>query len=321
MNKNESNISQENSVEKPHSELKKDNSFTNLINYLFNGYINLHKNAKVFMMTFIILGLVLLISLYATRADMNYGWNNDIMESSDTMYQNHEDNYLNSKVYDENPDEYYYSYGNTYSENNKGNNSYYYDSGLPYYGDENSTNNDYDLIYSNYSENPNYLTGSEILAVTLAIVLTVIFVLVISLISVYISAVSDYTALKLSKNESATLRESMVQAAKHYKGYLGVILYKWILIYLWSLLLIIPGIYKAQKYALVGVLYFDKKIHNKNVNVTGESNEMLKNDWLTMLYVSIINGVLGLFENLNNTAVRSEVYAKNLQNKNETKTK
>ncbi len=115
----------------------------------------------------------------------------------------------------------------------------------------------------------------------IAIVAGAILILVIGimLISVYIQAIADYTSAQLAKNKDVALSEAASQAGHKFMGYLWVQIIVAIKTFLWSLLLIIPGIYKANRYSLAGVVYFAE-------NLTGDktvqrSQQLVNGAWIT----------------------------------------
>ena len=115
----------------------------------------------------------------------------------------------------------------------------------------------------------------------IAIIVGAILILVIGimLISVYIQAIADYTSAQLAKDKDVTLSEAASQAGHKFMGYLWVQIIVAVKTFLWSLLLIIPGIYKANRYSLAGVVYFAENL--KGNKAVQRSQQLVNGAWIT----------------------------------------
>lgn len=98
-------------------------------------------------------------------------------------------------------------------------------------------------------------------------------------ISTFVSGMIDYTAAQLANNKKVTSGEAFAAVAKRFFGYLWLRIWVAIRIFLWSLLLIVPGIIMAVRYSLAGSAFFR---HNLSANAAIEhSSSITKGAWLT----------------------------------------
>ncbi len=112
----------------------------------------------------------------------------------------------------------------------------------------------------------------------IALIVLVVLGLVIFVATIF-QGVTDVTSSKLSRGESITFTDAFKEVFSNIWGYLWVLIVMNVKIFLWTLLLIIPGIIMAVRYSLSGVVYFDKKLKG-NASVK-ESSRVVKGAWLT----------------------------------------
>lgn len=122
--------------------------------------------------------------------------------------------------------------------------------------------------------------------------------LLIITIGVIIRGIMDYTSAQIAHDNDVTISEAFRAVFANFWGYTWVLLIVGVKTFLWTLLLIIPGIIMSVRYSLAGVAYFDKKLPG-NGSVK-ESTRLTKNAWLTTFASqSLFNIVtLGLVEQL-----------------------
>lgn len=127
-----------------------------------------------------------------------------------------------------------------------------------------------------------------------AVVVTLL--LVIIAIGVAISGIADYTAARLSQGKEVGLSEALRAVFANFWGYLWLQIVIFVKVFLWTLLLIVPGIIMAVRYSLAGTVYFDKKL--KGNAAVKESARLTKGAWLTTFASqSLFNIItLGLIE-------------------------
>lgn len=96
-------------------------------------------------------------------------------------------------------------------------------------------------------------------------ILTVLF-LGLFLVGTYVTATIDYASVQAAKGHATTVRSAITGVAPLFGGYLWVTLLTVFAIFAWSLLFIIPGIYKSVRYSLAGIAYLDdpKKYRGSN---------------------------------------------------------
>ena len=99
------------------------------------------------------------------------------------------------------------------------------------------------------------------------------------IIGTFVSGMIDYTAAQLANNKKVTFSEAFTAVAKRFFGYLWLQIWVGIKIFLWSLLLIVPGIIMAVRYSLAGPAFFR---HNLSADAAIEhSSTITKGAWLT----------------------------------------
>lgn len=112
------------------------------------------------------------------------------------------------------------------------------------------------------------------IALALFIVLTGFFI-----IGSIISGIFDYTAAQLAKNRQVTLKEAFFGTIKRFGGYVWLRIIIAVKTFLWSLLLIIPGIVMSYRYSLAGVAFFAEDA--KASDSVKRSLALTKGAWLT----------------------------------------
>ncbi|MEO5499258.1 MAG: hypothetical protein ABIR46_02045 [Candidatus Saccharimonadales bacterium] len=128
----------------------------------------------------------------------------------------------------------------------------------------------------------NFMNAISNITVEMWLFIAVIILTVVAfatVVTVALKGISDVTAAHLARGESTGVTDALREVFSNFWGYLWVILITNVKIFLWTLLLIIPGIIMAIRYSLSGVVYFDKKLKgNESVK---ESSRLTKGAWLT----------------------------------------
>lgn len=114
--------------------------------------------------------------------------------------------------------------------------------------------------------------------VAIAVALLVIL-LIVTVFSIVIRGIFDYTSAQLAKNKTATISEAFRAVFSNFWGYTWVLIIQSVKTFLWTLLFIIPGIIMSVRYSLAGVAYFDKKL--KGDAAVQRSSQVVKGAWLT----------------------------------------
>ena len=121
-----------------------------------------------------------------------------------------------------------------------------------------------------------------------AIVATLLLGLIV--ISTVLSGISDYTSARLAKGKTTTLSEALRAVLERFFSYLWLQILIGIKIFLWSLLLIIPGFIMAIRYSLSGPAFFDKKVGAQAA--TKYSATITKGAWLTTFASHSLFGII-----------------------------
>jgi len=108
-----------------------------------------------------------------------------------------------------------------------------------------------------------------------------------------IHGIQSYTALKLSKNEKTTIGEAFNATLSNFGNYL--LLYVWLNIktFLWTLLLIIPGIIAYYRYSFAGIVFFDKDLR-LNAAIK-ESSRLTKGGLMTLFSSQTLFNMMTLY--------------------------
>ena len=133
----------------------------------------------------------------------------------------------------------------------------------------------------------------QIMLVSLAVV-TVIIVIFIA--GSFLSAIFDYTSAKLAKGDTVSFKQAISGATKRFGSYIWLQINISVRIFLWSLLFIVPGIYKAVRYTLSGVVFYSGKPQSAAASIN-RSEKLVQGAWLTtfashMLFNLITLGVI-----------------------------
>lgn len=128
--------------------------------------------------------------------------------------------------------------------------------------------------------------------------LAVVALIFVILFAIIVRGVSDYAASQLAQDKTATLTEALRAVFERFWSYVWVIVIVSVKTFLWSLLLIVPGIVMAYRYSLAGVSFFSGK--GKGDEAVQHSSQLVKGAWLTTYASTTLFGIvtLGLIEPL-----------------------
>lgn len=151
---------------------------------------------------------------------------------------------------------------------------------------------------------------AELWLLIAAVAVTILLVFIV--IGIVINGVADYTAAQLSHDKEVGFSEALRAVFANFWGYVWVIIVMGIKIFLWSLLLIVPGFIMAVRYSLTGTVFFDKKLKGNAASV--ESARMTKGVWLTTFAShALLNMItLGIIELLLVPGTRAVLYGQYL---------
>lgn len=135
----------------------------------------------------------------------------------------------------------------------------------------------------NYSQNialasPD-LAGVNLLAVGIVLLISVAVIVVIMAISLLLYGVLEYTAARLAIGEKVELKQAFRAVLKNLLGYLWLYIVMIVKLFLWTLLLIVPGIIMSVRYSLAGTVFFaEGKRGNAAIK---RSADLTKGAWFT----------------------------------------
>lgn len=107
-----------------------------------------------------------------------------------------------------------------------------------------------------------------------------------------VHGIQSYTALKIAKHEKTTIGEAFSAVLSQFGNY--ILLYLWmnLKIFLWTLLLIVPGIIAYYRYSFAGIVFFDKGLRlDKAIQ---ESNRLTKGGVTTLFSSHMLFNIITL---------------------------
>ena len=145
------------------------------------------------------------------------------------------------------------------------------------------------------------------------LILTAVVLIVgmaVLLLSALVSGVSSYTSYRLSKGSRVRFTEAFSVSFEHLWSYLWLQILVFLKIFLWSLLLIIPGIIMAVRYSLAGVAFYDDTKELRGNAAIKESLKLTKNAWFTTFASSALFNLItfGVISSVINTGVNAVLY-------------
>ncbi|HEX4662698.1 MAG TPA: hypothetical protein VH144_03715, partial [Candidatus Saccharimonadales bacterium] len=140
-------------------------------------------------------------------------------------------------------------------------------------------------------------------------IIAIVAVLLFLSISFWLKGAAEYTAAHLAKGEEVSLKAALSGSWHKLGGYAWLQVLVGIKVFLWSLLLIVPGIIMGVRYSLAGVAFFaeDDLKGNKAIK---RSLTLTKGGWITTFASNIVfNAItLGLVSSLTDIATTSVLY-------------
>jgi len=121
-----------------------------------------------------------------------------------------------------------------------------------------------------------------------------ILLLAAALVSAIFGGVSSYTSAMLARNQEVRLTTAFRVAYENVWAYLWLQIIIIVKTFLWSLLLIIPGIIMAVRYSLAGVAFYDDKKQLRGNDAIRESLKLTKNGWITTYASNVLFNLLTL---------------------------
>lgn len=106
-----------------------------------------------------------------------------------------------------------------------------------------------------------------------------ILLIIFAFFCIIYSGFTDYTSAKLARGKEVHFKEALGAIFTNFWPYTWLLVVVGAKLFLWTLLLIIPGFVMAYRYSLSGVSYFDKGLRGNAA--TKYSADLTKGAWLT----------------------------------------
>jgi hypothetical protein len=163
----------------------------------------------------------------------------------------------------------------------------------------------YKAQYMDFKRTVNSLDSQEWIAIGIGVAIIILLVIMVGTV---LTGINDYTAARLAKGKATTLGEALQAVFANFFGYLWLRILIGIKVFLWSLLLIIPGIIMSVRYSLSGQAFFDKKLGAQSA--TKYSADITKGAWLTTFASQSLFGMitLGIIQPLLQPATAAVLY-------------
>lgn len=141
------------------------------------------------------------------------------------------------------------------------------------------------------------LTSGEVVGVTILVIFVVLFVAAILLaiitIQIFVSGMFAYVALQSEQGRSVGFGEAFHAVAKRFWRLLGAKILADIKIFLWALLLIVPGIVAALKYSVLPYVIMDQPEATKGVRTAhSRTKVVVKGRLIEVLGLSFAAGII-----------------------------
>ncbi|MDB5176895.1 MAG: hypothetical protein JWN75_563 [Candidatus Saccharibacteria bacterium] len=121
-----------------------------------------------------------------------------------------------------------------------------------------------------------------------------VILLAIMMVSALFGGVSTYTSAQLVHDKKVELRVAFHEAFEHLWSYLWLQVIITVKVFLWMLLLIVPGVIMAVRYSLAGVAFFDEKKQLRGNAAIKESLRLTNGAWITTYASSTLFNILTL---------------------------
>lgn len=139
---------------------------------------------------------------------------------------------------------------------------------------------------------------------------TFIVLLAILLISSLFGGVAAYTSAQIAKGQKAPFSETFRIAFDNIWSFLWLQIIINVKIFLWSLLLVVPGIIMAIRYSLAGVAFYDDNKNLRGNAAVKESLRLTKGAWITTYAGNMLLNILtlGVISPVVTTAANAVLY-------------
>lgn len=161
-------------------------------------------------------------------------------------------------------------------------------------------------VFNNFTHAVQSITLEQWLGIG---VLVLLVLLVVLFIGFWLKGAADFAAAQLAKGKTITIRQALGGSWRRLGSYAWVQIIVGVKVFLWSLLLVVPGIIMAVRYSLAGTAFFAEDDLKGNAAVK-RSLALTKNAWTTTFAtLGLFNLVtLGLVSSLVDIANNSVLY-------------
>ncbi len=144
----------------------------------------------------------------------------------------------------------------------------------------------------------------------LAISSVLVIALALSMIAALIGGAASYTSAQLARGKSVRFGEAFHESFERLWSFLWLQVIMSVKLLLWSLLLVIPGIYMAFRYSLANVAFFDDSKQLRGNAAIKESLRLTKGAWITTFGANMLFDTItfGTISNLVTPGVSAVLY-------------
>jgi len=124
-----------------------------------------------------------------------------------------------------------------------------------------------------------FFENAETAEIVIIAVIIATFVFIAILLELLVYGVFEYAAARLSENKTVGFGEAFLASLRQLASLLWLVIVVAVKIFLWSLLLIVPGFFMPVRYSLAGTVFFREGLRG-NAAVQ-RSAELTKGAWFT----------------------------------------
>lgn len=134
--------------------------------------------------------------------------------------------------------------------------------------------------------------------------------LAIAMVSALFGGVSAYTSAQLAKGRPVTIGQAFSVAFDNLWSFLWLKVIISVRVFLWTLLLVVPGIIASIRYSLAPVAFYDDSKNLRGTAAINESVKLTKNRLMTVFGANVVFNVitLGALTNLITVGVNAILY-------------
>jgi uncharacterized membrane protein len=145
---------------------------------------------------------------------------------------------------------------------------------------------------------------------SLAVGSVLVIGLAVLMIAALFGGVSAYTSAQIARGKQVKLTEAFRVAFENLWSFLWLNILIFVKVFLWSLLLIIPGIIMSVRYTLAGTAFYDDTKHLRGNAAIKESLRLTKGAWVTTFSSHLLFNfiTLSVISDIITTSVNAQLY-------------